>query len=46
MVNKRRLELFVKNNSYDVEKVEFSLNEISVKINKKLLNKINRQNGR
>jgi hypothetical protein len=44
MVNKRRIESFVKDNTPDLGKLEFSLDEISVKIDKRLLNKINRRN--
>lgn len=33
-------------NVHDVEKVEFSLNEIEVKINNRILKKLNRQNNK
>ena len=32
------------NNDCDISKIEFDLSEVSVKINKKLLNKLNRRN--
>jgi hypothetical protein len=46
MVNKRRIESFVKDNSLDIGKVEFSLNEIKVDIDTRILKKMNRQNNR
>ena len=46
MVNNRRREIVRHDNSYDIEKIEFNLDEISVKINSRLLNKINRRNSR
>ena len=43
MVDKEKR--FIKHhNSCDMTKIEFSLNEVSVNINKTLLNKINRRN--
>lgn len=44
MVNNKRRESVQHNNDHDIEKIEFNLNEISIKINHRLLNKINRQN--
>lgn len=44
MVNNKRRENIQHDNSHDIEKIEFSLRDISIKINKRLLNKINRQN--
>jgi len=46
MPNKNRREVVLHDNSYDIQKIEFSVNEISTKINSRLLNKINRQNKR
>ena len=44
MVNNRRREIVQHDNEHDMEKIEFNLSEISVNIDKRLLNKMNRQN--
>lgn len=45
MVN-NEVRIIKHQNSHDINKVEFSLNEIKVDIDTRLLNKINRQNKR
>lgn len=44
MVKRNRREFAIHDNSYDTQKIEFNINEISIKIDNRLLNKINRQN--
>lgn len=44
MVKRNRREFVLHNNSYDVQKIEFNINQISIKIDNRLLNKMNRQN--
>lgn len=46
MVNNKRREIVLHDNSYDITKIEFSVDEVIIKINSRLLNKINRQNKR
>lgn len=41
-----RREIVLHDNSHDIQKVEFNIDEISVNINGRLLNKMNRQNRR
>ena len=44
MTKRNRRESVLHDNSLDVQKIEFNINEISIKIDSRLLNKINRQN--
>lgn len=46
MTKRNRREIVLHDNSHDIQKIEFNINEISVNIDKRLLNKINRQNRR
>ena len=44
MVKRNRREFVIHDNSYDTQKIEFNINQISIKIDNRLLNKMNRQN--
>lgn len=46
MTKKNRREIVLHDNNHDIQKIEFSFNEISAIIDNRLLNKMNRQNKR
>jgi hypothetical protein len=43
-MKKNRREFAIHDNSYDTQKIEFTISEISINIDSRLLNKMNRQN--
>ena len=43
-MKKNRREFVIHDNSYDKQKIEFNISEISINIDSRLLNKMNRQN--
>ena len=45
-MNNKRREIVLHDNSCDTQKIEFSISEIPIKIDMRLLNKMNRQNKR